>query len=92
MRAMDFDMPDAWFEAPDAFLRKDYDTKKAMISELRQPFSVAMLMQEINKYADSEFRYSGVADTRAVERLVHDAKLRERAIAEVERLKKDGKW
>jgi hypothetical protein len=92
MRAMDFDMPDAWFETPDAFLRKDYDTKKAMISELRQPFSVEMLMQEINKYADSEFRYSGVADTRAVERLVHDAKLRERAISEVERLKKDGTW
>ena len=92
MRAMDFDMPDEWFETPDVFLRKDYDTKKAMISELRQPFSVAMLMQEINKYADSEFRYSGVADTRAVERLVHDAKLRERAMGEVERLKKDGKW
>lgn len=92
MRAMDFDMPNEWFETPDAFLRKDYDTKKAMISELRKPFSIEMLMQEINKYADSEFRYSGVADTRAVERLVHDAKLRERAIGEVERLKKDGKW
>ena len=91
-RAMDFDMPDEWFETPDVFLRKDYDTKKAMISELRQPFTVAMLMQEINKYADSEFRYSGVADTRAVERMVHDAKLRERAMGEVERLKKDGKW
>ncbi len=92
MRAMDFDMPDEWFETPDVFLRKDYDTKKAMISALRQPFTVEMLMQEINRYADSEFRYSGVADSRAVGRLVHDAKLRERAISEVERLKKDGKW
>jgi hypothetical protein len=89
---MDFDMPDEWFETPDVFLRKDYDTKKAMIAELRQPFTIQMLMQEIHRYADSEFRYSGNADAKAVERMVHDAKLRERAIAEVERLKAGGKW
>nr|MCU0832011.1 AAA family ATPase [Rhizobiaceae bacterium] len=92
MRAMDFDMPDEWFETPEPFLSKDYDTKKAMISELRQPFTLAMLMQEIHRYADSEFRYAGVSDARAVERMVHDAKLRERAISEVERLKEEGKW
>jgi hypothetical protein len=92
MRAMDFDMPDDWFEKPDLFLRKDYDAKKAMISELRKPFSTEMLLQEIHRYADSEFRYTGIADARAVERMVHDAKLRERAIGEVEKLKGEGKW
>ena len=63
-----------------------------MIAELRQPFTVRMVMQEINRYADSEFRYTGVADRRAVERMVHDAELRERAIKEIERLKAEGKW
>jgi hypothetical protein len=92
MRAMDFDMPDEWFETPEPFLAKDYETKKGMISELRKPFTLAMLMQEIHRYADSEFRYTGVSDARAVERMVHEAKLRERAIHEVERLKAAGKW
>jgi hypothetical protein len=92
LRAMDFDMPDEWFEKPDIFLRKDYDTKKAMVGELRKPFTRDMLLQEIHRYADSEFRYTGIADSRAVERMVHDVKLREKAIAEVESRKKEGKW
>ena len=91
-RAMDFDLPDTWFENRETFFAKDYETKKAMIAELRQPFTVRMMMQEIHRYADSEFRYTGVADTRAVERMVHDARLRERAIAEVERIKASGEW
>jgi hypothetical protein len=43
-------------------MHKSYDEKKAMIEELRGPFDMAMIMQEINRYADSEFRYSDRAD------------------------------
>ncbi|PHP67317.1 AAA family ATPase [Zhengella mangrovi] len=92
MRAMDIDLPDEWFEAPETFMHKSYDDKKAMIEELRGPFDMAMVMQEINRYADSEFRYSDRADDAAVSRLVRDQKLRERALREIEDMKRRGVW
>ena len=92
MRAMDIDLPPEWFEQPDAFMRKDYDTKHAMIAELRGPFTVQMVMQEINRYADSEFRYSATSDQSDISKIVRDARLRERAIAEIELIKSEGRW
>ncbi|MCO5157987.1 MAG: ATP-binding protein [Aquamicrobium sp.] len=92
MRAMDIELPDEWFETREAFMGKSYDEKKAMISELRRPFTMDMVMQEINRYADSEFRYSDKSDDAAVDRLVRDARLRERALAEIEALKAKGHW
>jgi len=92
MRAMDIELPDDWFEKPEAFMHKSYDDKKAMIEELRGPFSLAMVMQEINRYADSEFRYSDKSDDAAVEKLLRDARLRERAARGMEELKKKGLW
>ncbi|PZV39077.1 AAA family ATPase [Mesorhizobium kowhaii] len=92
MRAMDIELPDDWFEKPEAFMHKGYDEKKAMIEELRGPFSMDMVMQEINRYADSEFRYSDKSDDSAVEKLLRDARLRERAAREMEEMKKKGLW
>ena len=66
MRAMDIELPDEWFAKPEAFMHKGYDEKKAMIEELRGPFTMEMVMQEINRYADSEFRYSDKSDDAAV--------------------------
>ena len=92
MRAMDIELPDEWFEKPEAFMHKSYDDKKAMIEELRGPFDMAMVMQEINRYADSEFRYADRSDDAAVEKMLRDARLRERAAREMEELKKKGLW
>jgi ATPase family associated with various cellular activities (AAA) len=92
MRAMDIELPDDWFQKPESFMHKSYDDKKAMIEELRRPFSMAMVMQEINRYADSEFRYSDKSDDAAVAKMVREAKLRERAAREVEALKAKGLW
>ncbi|MHA6641668.1 AAA family ATPase [Mesorhizobium sp. A623] len=92
MRAMDIELPDGWFEKPEAFMHKPYDAKKAMIEELRGPFSMDMVMQEINRYADSEFRYSDKSDDAAVEKLLRDARLRERAAREMAELQKKGLW
>ncbi|WP_027056960.1 AAA family ATPase [Mesorhizobium erdmanii] len=92
MRAMDIELPDDWFEQPEAFMHKGYDEKKAMIEDLRGPFSLDMVMQEINRYADSEFRYSDKSDDAAVEKLLRDARLRERAAREMEAMKKKGSW
>ena len=72
VRAMDFELPDEWMEQPELFLAKDYDTKKAMIEDMRQPITVEMVIQEINRYADSEFRYADKSDEVAIENMVRD--------------------
>ncbi len=72
VRAMDFELPDEWMEDPDLFLLKDYDTKKGMIAELRQPITIEMVIQEINRYADSEFRYADKSDEVAIETMVRE--------------------
>lgn len=92
MRAMDIELPDEWFEKPETFMHKPYDDKKAMVEELRKPFTMEMVLQETNRYADSEFRYADKSDDAAVEKIVRDARLRERAIREVEALKARGQW
>ncbi|KPF46501.1 AAA family ATPase [Rhizobium sp. AAP43] len=92
MRAMDVELPDVWFESPDVFLHKPYDEKKAMISELRGPVTMAMILQEINRYADSEFRYADKSDEAAVNEIIRRERQRERAIGEIGRLKAEGTW
>jgi energy-coupling factor transporter ATP-binding protein EcfA2 len=72
VRAMDFELPDEWMEQPDLFLFKGYDEKKAMIEDMRQPITVEMVVQEINRYADSEFRYADKSDEVAIENAVRD--------------------
>jgi len=79
VRAMDFELPDEWMEQPDLFLTKDYETKKAMISELRQPITTEMVLQEINRYADSEFRYADKSDEVAIANMVRDYARQEEA-------------
>ncbi|HQU68823.1 MAG TPA: ATP-binding protein [Albidovulum sp.] len=79
VRAMDFELPDEWMEKPDLFLFKPYDEKKAMIEGLRRPITVEMVVQEINRYADSEFRYADKSDEVAIEGAVRDMRRMEEA-------------
>ena len=72
VRAMDFELPDEWMEEPELFLFKGYDEKKGMIEELRRPITVEMVIQEINRYADSEFRYADKSDEVAIENMVRE--------------------
>ncbi|MBO3761131.1 AAA family ATPase [Ciceribacter sp. L1K22] len=92
MRAMDMELPDDWFETPEVFLRKSYDKKKAMIEELRGPITMEMVLQEINRYADSEFRYADKSDDAAVTEIIRREKQRERAVLEIEGMKREGRW
>ncbi len=92
MRAMDIDLPDEWFEKPETFMHKPYDEKKAMIEELRGPFTLDMVMQEINRYADSEFRYTDKSDNSAVEEIIRRERQREKAIERIAKMKADGHW
>jgi hypothetical protein len=72
VRAMDFELPDEWMAEPDLFLFKGYDEKKAMIDDMRKPITVEMMVQEINRYADSEFRYADKSDEVAIDGAVRD--------------------
>ncbi|WP_323007209.1 ATP-binding protein [Pseudorhodobacter sp.] len=72
VRAMDFELPDEWMEAPDLFLFKGYDEKLAMIRGMTQKITVDMVVQEINRYADSEFRYADKSDEVAISNMVRD--------------------
>lgn len=79
VRAMDFELPDAWMEKPELFLFRSYDEKSAMIAELRRPITAEMVVQEINRYADSEFRYADKSDEAAIEGMVRDMRRAEEA-------------
>jgi len=92
MRAMDVDLPDDWFATPEAFMHKGYDEKKAMIEELRGPITMEMVLQEINRYADSEFRYTDKSDAAAVSDIIRRERQREKAIREMEAMKAEGRW
>ena len=92
MRAMDIELPDEWFEAPETFMHNDYETKKSMIAELRSPITLDMIVQEIHRYADSEFRYTDKSDDAAVEGIIRDQRVRERAASEIVELKDEGLW
>ncbi|MGA0541442.1 ATP-binding protein [Neotabrizicola sp. VNH66] len=79
VRAMDFELPDDWMENPDLFLFKPYDEKLSMIRSLMTPITVDMVVQEINRYADSEFRYADNSDEAAVSAMVRDMRRTEEA-------------
>jgi len=84
-RMMDFDMPDDWFENPELFMWKDYSVKTDMIKELMTPITPTMLMQEINRYADSELRYSNKSFDSSVEAAVNHIKIQEAAMKKLKR-------
>ncbi len=92
MRAMDVELPDDWFRDAASFMHKPYDEKKAMIEELRGPVTLSMVLQEINRYADSEFRYTDKSDDAAITDIIRRERQREKAIAEIEAMKRDGRW
>lgn len=72
VRAMDFELPDEWMEDPDLFLFKSYDVKMDMIRDMTQEITPEMVIQEINRYADSEFRYADKSDEVAIENAVRE--------------------
>jgi energy-coupling factor transporter ATP-binding protein EcfA2 len=72
VRAMDIELPDEWMEKPDLFLFQPYERKLDMIRSMMMPITVEMVVQEINRYADSEFRYADKSDEVAIENAVRE--------------------
>ena len=79
VRAMDFELPDEWMEEPELFLFRPYDEKLGMIREMARPITVEMVIQEINRYADSEFRYADKSDEAAIADAVREMRRMEEA-------------
>lgn len=74
MRSLDIEMPDEWFENANVFLHQSLDTKTKMIKELQRPVSGAMILEEINRYADGELRFAARADDKDIEDRVNELK------------------
>ncbi|NKB28526.1 MAG: AAA family ATPase [Rhodobacteraceae bacterium] len=72
VRALDVELPDEWMEDPEIFLFKPYNEKLGMIREMTVPITIDMVIQEINRYADSEFRYADKSDEVAIANAVRD--------------------
>lgn len=83
-RSMDVDLPDEWFEKPENFMHKPFEDKCAMLEELRKPITAEMVMQEINRYADSEFRYSAKSDDAEISMMVRRHVLEKAAFARIQ--------
>jgi hypothetical protein len=78
-RMMDFDLPAEWLEKRTVFFDQPYEARVAMIAELRSEITPEIVLQEINRYSDSEARYSEAADERELEERTRQIELDARA-------------
>ncbi|MFS1427008.1 ATP-binding protein [Vibrio splendidus] len=78
-RVTDIELPDEWFEDRTLFLDKPYDEKLAMIEAEAGEVSVEILMQELNRYADSEFRYANKSEEAEINDRVRSMNLHDKA-------------
>lgn len=78
-RMMDFDLPGQWLQERAAFFDQPYETRVAMIAELRGEITPQIVLQEINRYADSEARYTDAAAERELEERTRQIALDARA-------------
>jgi hypothetical protein len=78
-RMMDFDLPAEWLEKREPFFGQPYERKLALLAELRGEITPEIVVQEINRYAESEARYADTAAERALEQRTQDILLDARA-------------
>lgn len=83
-RAMDIELPDEWFATPEVFLHRSFDKKITMIKTLQQPITQDMILQEINRYADSELRYTAKSDESTIETILRDHRIHTEAAKRIE--------
>ena len=83
VRSMDFDMPEEWFEDPSLFLHKSYDEKLEMIKGLREEITIEMTIQEINRFADSEFRYIAKSENVEVQKAYDHMMVQKQALEKI---------
>lgn len=70
MRSLDIELPERWFENPEPFLHQPVETKLSMLKELQKPVTGQMIIEEVNRYADSELRFVARSDEAEIENRV----------------------
>ncbi|MGB3524340.1 MAG: ATP-binding protein [Flavobacteriales bacterium] len=84
-RVTDFDLPSIWWDKPDEFFFKDYDTKLAMLKELMRAglgnvsFEEVRLQEALN-YLDNAIRINETGLDRQVERRAEELYVQQRAM------------
>lgn len=77
MRLTDFDLPEDWFENPELYFKKDYDTKFDMLKELMKSNMKGLDFSDIRRQETVRYldNVATIADTdfkRKVDGRVHD--------------------
>ncbi|MDP5231762.1 MAG: ATP-binding protein [Cellulophaga sp.] len=80
LRLTDFDLPEAWFNDPMLYFKKDYDTKFGMLKELMKQNMQGLNFSDIRRQETVRYldNVATIADTdfkRKVEGRVHDLKV-----------------
>ncbi|MFN8390685.1 MAG: AAA family ATPase [Bdellovibrionota bacterium] len=83
-RALDFDLPGAWFEDPELFFKRDYESKRAMlIEQMKQNLGGLSFgdirFEETIRYLDSMATIADSGRERKVGQLVEDFELQTEA-------------
>jgi hypothetical protein len=91
LRIMDFDLPEEWFERPDAFQALPYDRQKEMVLELRNANMGSLsfgdiLCQEMARYLDNYARIADAQFDREVEDRVRLLRVEKEVMRSMERV------
>lgn len=67
----DFDVPEEFFTKPEVFLKLGFKEKVEKIRQLYRPLTAEMVMEELERYFNSESRYRSDAKDQAQERILN---------------------
>ena len=74
-RVNDYEIPEEWYENPEAFFFKDYQTRVDMLKERCMKTSGQDVVQEFERYFKSEQRYASDKFDSDVERTIHNIRV-----------------
>jgi len=84
-RINDYDMPEEWYENPDLFFFQDYNRRVEMLKELCKMVTGEMVVQEYERYFESEQRYASDKFNSDVEKTVHSMRVHEKARSDLQK-------
>jgi len=87
-RINDYDIPEEWFEKPETFFGQEYQRRVEMLRELCNKVTGDMIVQEFERYFESEQRYASDRFETDVGRTIHSIKVNLEAS---KRFKEEGK-
>ncbi|MBI5804102.1 AAA family ATPase [Candidatus Pacearchaeota archaeon] len=71
-RINDYEIPEEWYEKPEAFFAQPYERRVEMLKELCVKVDGDVIIEEIERYATSETRYTTDKFESDVSRLIHN--------------------